>query len=467
MRIGSLMVLARLLTPKDFGLVGMATAFTGIFNMLRDFGLSAAAVQQDTVTDDQISTLFWINLLFGLMFALLCIVLAPVIGTFYHQPRLVTVMAVLGLGFVFNAAGTQHAVLLQRQMRFTAYSTIGVVSLMISTGVAIGGALLGFGYWSLVALSVAPSFISAIGLWWTTGWIPGMPRRRAGVRPMIRFGGTMTLSGVLGYVSYNIEKVLLGRFWGAEALGIYGRSYQLVNMPTGNLNSAAGEVAFAALSRLQGDHGRLRSYFLKSFSLVQAVTVPITIACILFSGDLIAVFLGPKWKAAAPILRLLAPTIFAFGIMNPLGWLLDSTGLVGRGLKLALVFSPLIILGYFVGLPYGPHGVAFAYSTVMILWTLPNAALCVRGTVISLRDVLITTGKPLASGVAAGALAMAARMACGHALSPLLRLLVGNSVLFIAFFGILLFVGGQKSFYLDLLRGLRGLSPVKDDMVSV
>ena len=128
----------------------------------------------------------------------------------------------------------------------------------------------------------------------------------------------------------NFEKVLLGRFWGADAIGIYGRAYQLINIPTDNLNSAAGEVAFSALSRLQDDPSRLKSYFLKGYSLVLALTLPITIACALFADDMIFVLLGPKWKDAAAIFRLLAPTILVFAIANPLSWLLSSIGLVGR-----------------------------------------------------------------------------------------------------------------------------------------
>src|SRR5439155_8460114 len=129
--------------------------------------------------------------------------------------------------------------------------------------------------------------------------------------------------------------------------------------------------AFSALSRLQNDPHRLKSYFLKGYSLVLALTLPITIACALFADDLVLVVLGPKWTAAAPIFRLLAPTILTFAIVNPLGWLISSLGMAARGLRMALVIAPIMIAGYIVGLPYGPKGVAFAYSTVMLLWVIP------------------------------------------------------------------------------------------------
>jgi O-antigen/teichoic acid export membrane protein len=460
-RLGSLMILARLLGPKDFGLVGMVTAFTGVLNLFRDFGLSAAAVQRATVTDDQISTLFWINILVGALLGLLAVAMAPVIGAFYHEPRLVAVTAVLAVGFLFNAAGVQHSAILQRQMRFTALAVVNTVGLIVGTAIAIGGARAGYGYWALVAMTIAAPLTGTIGLWLATAWVPGMPRRRTGIRSMMRFGGTLTLNGLVAYFAYNLEKVLLGRFWGADAIGLYGRAYQLVNIPTDNLNSAVGEVAFPALSRVQDDPQRLRSYFLKGYSLVLSFTVPVTIVCAFFADDVIFVLLGPKWKEAVVIFRLLAPTILIFAVINPLGWLIYSLGLVGRSLKIALVFAPLIIVGYVMGLPHGPKGVAFAYSAVMILWAIPHIAWCVHGTVVSVWDILLTAARPLASGIVAGGLAFGARYVYGQLLPPLPRLVLESSILLVTFLGMLLFFTGQKSFYLDLLRGLKEPSSAK------
>ena len=149
LRVGSLSVLARLLEPKDFGLVGMVTAFTGVLNLFRDFGLSAATVQRVTVTEEQTSTLFWINILVGTILTAVAVMLAPVVGTFYREPRLTLVTCVVATGFLLNAAGIQHSVRLQRDMRFTALSVIDIGSLIVSTGIAIGLAKAGYGYWLL------------------------------------------------------------------------------------------------------------------------------------------------------------------------------------------------------------------------------------------------------------------------------------------------------------------------------
>ena len=465
-RGGSLMILARLLGPKDFGLVGMVTAFTGVLNLLRDFGLSSATVQRVSVTEEQISTLFWMNMLVGTVLALLTSIMAPLLATFYREPRLFAVTLVLAAGFIFNAAGVQHSALLQRQMRFTAMAVIQIIALVVGTALAIAGAMAGYGYWALVAMTVCVPLMGTLGAWLCAGWLPGLPRRGTGIGSMMRFGGTVSLNSLVAYLSYNIDKVLVGRFWGADVLGIYGRAYQLVNIPTDNLNSAVGEVAFSALSRLQDDPPRLKSYFLKGYSLVLAMTLPLTIACVVFANDFVLVLLGPKWMGAVIIFRLLAPTIMIFALINPMGWLLLSLGLVRRSLNIALVFAPTIIVGYLVGLPFGPKGVAFAYSAVMALWVVPFIAWCVRGTAVRLREVLMALVPPLTSALAAGGIAFALRLTWGQLLTPLPRLFAENGVLLAAFLGLLLYVGGQKGFYVDLIRELKRPSGIKKAELS-
>jgi PST family polysaccharide transporter len=300
------------------------------------------------------------------------------------------------------------------------------------------------------------------GLWLVSRWVPGKPRKPAEFRSIIRFGGLMTLNGLIVYVASNFDKVLLGRFWGAEAIGLYGRAYQLIRIPIDSLNGAVGEVAFAALSRIQNDPERLKRYFLKGYSLVLGVTLPITIACAIFAEEIITVLLGPKWIEVAEIFRYLSPTILVFAVANPLGWLLNSAGQVGRSLRIALVFIPVAIAGYVLGLPYGPRGVASAYSVVTTISVVPIIAWCVRGSVISFWDVAKAIARPLISILLAACLAFGVRTFYGAYLSPLPRLLLEGAVMLFAYAGLLFFVAGEKSLYLDLFRSFRPSTPVEE-----
>ena len=466
LRIGSVMILSRMLNPTDFGLVGMVTAFTGILFLFRDFGLSSATVQRENVTDEQRSTLFWINVVVGVVLTALTVVFAPLVVRVYHEPRLLQITMVLSVGFLFNALGVQHSALLQRELRFTALAVINITALVLSTLVAIGIAELGFSYWALVAMALALPLTTTVGVWMAAAWIPGRPRRAEEIVSMMRFGGTLTLNSIVTYVAYNMEKVLLGRFWGPQVIGLYGRAYQLVNIPTDNLNQSIGEVAFSALSRIQNDRPRFRNYFLKGYSIVLAMTIPITIMCAFFSDDIIHVLLGPQWDAAAPIFRLLAPTILVIAMINPLAWVMFALGLVKRSLKTALVLAPIVMVGYLVGLPYGPTGVALGYSTAMIVWAIPHTAWCVHGTGISLGDILLSVGRPLLSGLVGAVIAFSVHHACIPLMPPIARLIVAGLVLLVVYGLILFYVVGQKELYLNVLQGLRKRSLVDEKALA-
>jgi PST family polysaccharide transporter len=457
-RIGSLVIMARLLEPGEFGLVAMVGAVTGVFNLLRDAGLSMATIQRATITDEQISTLFWINALLGVILTLACVAIAPFLVAFYHEPRLFWVTVALGAGFLFNSVGVQHSALLQRQMRFGSIAVIETVSLLVSTVAGIVMASTGFGYWALVGMALIVPAGNSVGVWLATAWVPGRPRRGVGVLSMMRFGGTVTLNMLVVYVAYNLDKVLLGRVRGADVLGIYGRAYQLVSIPTENFNGAVGSVAFSALSRLQHDPVRFRSYFLKGYSLVLAVTVPVTIACAVLANDIVLVALGPKWAAVAPLLRLLAPTILVFSVINPLSWLMLSNNLAGRSLRIALVIAPLVIAAYLVGLPRGASGVAFWFSAMMVLLAVPVSLWCVQGTVVAPRDLLEVASRPFLSGIAALMASFLAGPFIAQLPSPVLRLVTGGGLLVILYGWVLLYVMGQKGFYLDLFQRLTSRS---------
>ncbi len=459
-RLASIIVLGRLLDPTEYGLVGMVTAFTGILGMFGGFGLFQAAIQRDSLTNEQASTLFWLNILLGGLLTLACILMAPVVSRFYHEPRLVAIMSVMAIGFVITAAGAQHAAQLQREMRFGISVVIDLVALSISTIIAIAMALADFGYWAVVSSSVSLPLATTTALWLTSGWIPGLPKWRRGIGSMLNFGGMMTLAGLVAAANSSIDKLLLGRFWGAEALGLYGRAYHLIWFPCDNLNVTVGEVAFAALSRTKDDPARCKRYFLQGYSLVVALTLPLTVICALFAEDMIAVALGPKWGAAADIFRIMAPTILVFAILNPLGWLVNALGLVKRSLMMSLASAPLLIAGVAIGLPYGPKGVAVAYSAVMLAKVIPIAWWALHGTGIRTSEILLALVRPLAASIAAGGIAYAGHMIYGPIL-PLVPRLLADLVLFggVYLTGLLL-VAGQGALYVDVLRAVKPATSV-------
>ena len=339
LRFGFLIVAARLLEPKDFGLVAMVTVFTAVLDLFSTAGLSSATVQKSTVNTEQISTLFWINILVGVTLSIVCVLIAPLVVAFYHEPRLFWVTVVMGAGFIFNAAGVQHLALLQRQMRYATLAIIEFSCQLATFGLALCLALDGYGYWALVAAAIALPAAMTISTWTATGWIPGLPKRKADIRSMLHFGGTLTLNGVVSYVTVNFDKFLVGRVWGATALGNYSVAAQLITTPVSHLNLALGGVTFSALSRLQNDAVRFRSYFLKGYALNVSLTLPIIIFSAVFANDIVLVALGQKWADAAIIFQMLAPAVLFIALVNPLVWVLFASHRHVRSLLLALVIA--------------------------------------------------------------------------------------------------------------------------------
>jgi len=454
LRTGSMIIMSRLLFPQDFGLFGMVIAFTGFLGLFRDFGLSIASVTRPSITNDQLSTLFWLNVAVGSILAATSAAAGPFLVTFYDEPRLLPITIAVGIGFLFIGAGAQHRAILQRAMRFGTLGVIDTAALVLGIVGGIGMAAFGQGVWALVVMTVGPQMVSAAGAWFATRWIPGRPKRGTDVRSMLWYGGSVTFNSVIVYVAYNADKVLVGRFFGAEALGIYGRAFQLINLPTDNLTASVSQVVFPALARLQNDPARLRSYFLQGYNLLFALVLPLIVGCALFPEDIVRVFLGARWLEAASIFRLLAPTVLVFALINPLGWMLMTTGRMSRSVKLAILIAPTVIAGYTFGLRYGPEGVAFGFSAAMVLLTGPFVVWATHGTPISLLDMVKAVSPPSLS-IVVGAAVVASLSRYTQSIEPaFLRLVVETGLLFGTYSVMLLFALNQRSNYMKILGEL-------------
>jgi O-antigen/teichoic acid export membrane protein len=454
LQIGTTVILARLLSPTDYGLQAMVLTLTALFSLFKDAGLSVATVQRDTLTQEHISTLFWINVGLGTFLTIVVAALGPFLAAFYKDPRLLWLTVASASIFLFNSLSVQHKALLDRSMRFTTGVKIDMLSVVVGSAIAIGMAALGFGYWSLICQNISLPIVGTIATWIAMPWFPGRPRWTAELRSMVRFGGTVTLNGFVVYIAYNTEKILLGRFWGPAALGLYGRAYQLATLPVQQLTGSVGGVVFPVLSRLQGDPDRLRRFYLKAHSIVVSITVPVVLGCLIFSNEIVRTMLGQKWMAAAPILRLLAPAAMVFALMNPLSSLLRATGRVQRSLRIALVLAPVVIIGIIIGLRHGPTGVALGYSGAMLLLAGPLVAWAKHGTGITALDYWECIKRPLICGALGAAAGWLFKLGFYNVIRPVPMLFLGLTFAFAVYAWTLLFVMGQKDIYYDLVRHL-------------
>ena len=430
----------------------MAAAFIGFIGMFSEAGLATAAIQSSEVTHDQISTLFWINVAIGTILCALTALFAPAVVTFYGDPRLYWITVVSGSGFVVGGLTAQHQALIIRQMRFGTLAKIELISLTTSSAVGVIMAALGAHYWAIIGMGLASTVAKAVGVWLVVPWFPGLPRRNSNIRSMIWFGWLTTFRDLIVFFAWNADNILLGRVWGADALGLYGRAFQLATLPINQLNATVTRVAFSALSRLQNDPDRLARSFLQGYFLLLSFTLPIIITYPLFSEEIVRVVLGTSWLEVAPIFRLLAPAALVFALANPLSLLVTSTGHAGRALAIAAATTPPVIAGIALGLSNGPKGVALGYSLSMALIIIPSIGWSKRGTKISWGDFWGACKKPLLASLSAGVIGWVVRITLREVLPPIPYLMIGVSAVFFVYAWALLIVMGKKDVYTKLLR---------------
>src|SRR6266516_4123177 len=369
--IGTTVILARLLTPQAYGLIGMVAVMTGFISIFEDLGLSAATIQKEKITADQISTLFWVNV--GLSFAvmLLTIAIAPGVAWFYGEPRLTLITMGFAGGLLFGGLTVQHEALLRRQMRFGALAAIEIISIVAGLIVAINLAWRGAGYWSLVANQLVQGLTYAIGIWMVIGWRPGWPVRYSGVRSMFAFGGNLTGFHVINYFARNLDNMLIGRFWGSWQLGLYAKAYQLLLLPIDQINTPIAAVAIPALSRLTDSPERYRKTYLRILEKVAILTMPGVAFMIASSDWIVQLVLGPQWSEASRIFALLGIVGLVQPIANTTGWLFITQGRTGDMFRWGLIGSSIMIVSIIAGLPWGAMGVATSYSVVFLLVATP------------------------------------------------------------------------------------------------
>jgi PST family polysaccharide transporter len=426
-------VLARVLLPSDFGLVAMVTAVVGFVVVFREMGLSTATIQRETVTGEQVSALFWVNAGVGLLLTLLVAALAPLVAWLYREPRLLWITPAIASCFATTALAGQHRALLQRQMRFGALAVVDVVLELVQTGFGIGLALAGWGYWAIVVNVPLGHIAAAIGLWLTCRWRPSWPVKGGGVRPLLSFGGNLVGFNVASYLPRNLDKILVGRVWGEEQLGLYNKAYNLLLSPVSNINVPIAAVAVPALSRLQGSPEEYKRLYLQVVSVIALVAMPIAALMVVASEDLILVILGQRWMEAGVMLRLLGISALFQPIYHTHSWLQISLGRTDRLLRWGLISSALIIASFVVGLPFGARGVALAYSCTMVLMTWPCLWYAFRGTQIAMGDLLRAVTAAAVATLLAGGIAFCAVRWVG--IHGALARLVATTLLFVLVYG--------------------------------
>ena len=461
-------VLARLLTPGDFGLVLMIYALTGFVEMFKDMGLSTATVQVQKINHQQLSALFWLNVLLGATLTLLVAAASPLVSWFYHDARLTRMTIILSTTFLIGGLSTQHRAILTRQMRFTALGLTDLIGFCAGMVAAIAYALITHSVWALVVLQIVQNIVTTISSWIVARWIPSLPLRRSGVNGMLKFGANLAGFNFINYFARNMDNVLVGKYWGQAILGLYGRAYQLLMLPIMQISMPFSKVAIPTLSRLQNDPNKFRAYYRKGVMLLAFLGMPVVVLLFVTADETIRVCLGRQWGAAVPMFRVLAPAAF-FGTFNmATGWVYTSRGDSHRELRWGLLTFAVTVIAFLIAVPHGPVAVGGAFSIVYCTLTMgyPAFAYCFRGTPLRINDMVQAIWRPAAASLAAGAVLWASMpFLRGHG-AAVVTLAAASILYAIAYFAFWVILPGGMEFIRGVMSLAGHLRPKRARMAS-
>ncbi|HEY2758411.1 MAG TPA: lipopolysaccharide biosynthesis protein [Pseudolabrys sp.] len=425
----SLMILARLLTPADYGVFAMVTPFLWVLITMGDLGLASAVLQQPDLNERQASAIFQVNALTGLALAGLLLACSPLLGAFYGDARVSEIAAILSLVLVVSGFTAVQQALLRRALLFGVLLRAQIASSALSSTVAVALAWNGAGYWALVARALVDPLVYASVAWVSAAWWPRHAEWGDATKALLRFGRYYLGSSLIYSLARQADNVLIGWRYGSAELGPYALAYRLFFLPVQQITWPLGHVVVPTLSRLRDDPERLKRWYLKLLRLVTLAAFPPFFSLMVCADDVIAVTAGPQWSAAADILEILAPVGALQTAYSTCDWLLRARGLADRSFWWTVVSSAACLIGYIIGLPWGALGVASGLAVANLLFFLPGFLYATKGTSIGLIDAVKAMLPCFAVAFFAVAATWALRMEIASGWHPLARLLSTGAVI--------------------------------------
>ncbi len=366
-QFGVSMILSRLISPAEFGLIGMITIFISISNLLFDGGLTSSLIRTHKVDETDFSTVFFFNIISALLLYLILFISAPYIADFFHQNLLKTIIRIYGIVIIISSFSAVQNTKMTKELQFKKLSLLSLPSIIVGSIVAVYMAYNNYGVWSLVGSAISSTFFNSVILWLLSGWKPKLVFSVQKFKQHFFYGGKMTLAGVLDVVFTNIYQIIIGRYFSADKLGYYTRANSLMMLPVSNISSSLNKVSFPMFSKIQENQERLKNVYKRIMLMVLFMVAPIvTIMAVLISPLTILLF-GEKWLPITHIFQVLAVT----GILYPLHMynliILQIKGKSGLFLNLEIIKKILTVIVLVISLYFGFNGLLWGQVVFSIL----------------------------------------------------------------------------------------------------
>jgi O-antigen/teichoic acid export membrane protein len=412
-RLAVVVILARLLTPHDYGLAAMVLVFSSLVIIFSDLALGAALIQREHLSERDRSTVFWTGTAVGLAFTLVGLALSGPVAAFYGEPDVQPLFAALSLSFVVTSLGTTHTALMHRDMNFKS------LELRLMGGAVVGGvvgvvlALRGYGAWAIIGQQVAIALTSTVLLWVVSPWHPRFVFSLASLRSLGAFSLNVFGTRVVFYVNRNVDNLLIGRYLGSTALGLYAVAYNVMLAPLAQIAAPIVEVLTPAFARMQHDKRAIGVLWLRASRLVGSIVIPGMLGLALVAPEFVSVVLGDRWAGAVPVIQILAWVGLLQGMQRFNSAILQACDRTRTLLRCSLVTVAASIVAFVIGMQWGIVGVAAAYA-VASTFVEPYYGWCtMRATHVPVAEYLRNL-----RGVAAATAGMCAAVLVARGLLP-------------------------------------------------
>lgn len=398
-QLASLIILARILSPADYGLMAMAMVIAAFAALFRDVGTGAGIVQRESLDDELVQGVFRLNIGIGAALAIGCFALAGLIAQGFSEPQLARVLRTLSPLFLIASAGVVPQALLQRASNFQAIAKAELASALAGSSAGIATAIMGAGVYALVVQTLAATVTASALLFALSRWRPRPGGKVADAKPLLRFSGNLFIFNSLNYAHRNGDNLLIGRFLGPQDLGQYNIAYRILLFPLQNLTFVLGRTLLPAYSRHQRDRSLVAEHYLGVLGLIAFVSTPLMALVWALREPLLNEVLGEQWLPAAAVLAWLAPVGVCQSLVSTSGSALSALGRTATLRNLGMVGVPFLVLSFVLGLPWGIEGIAASYCIANLVWVYPVLSTVLRHMDRSFADALLAIWRPLASGV--------------------------------------------------------------------
>jgi len=389
----TLIILARLLTPDEFGLIASSLVVLGFLNIFRDLGISSAIIQKTNLNDELINSVYWIVLLIGIMMNLVLFFSAHLIAEFYNADKLTSILKVMSFSFSITSISIMHQALLERELKFKKIAICEMSAIIAGSLSAIVLAFLGFGIWSLVIQGLVNAFALTLILWLLNPYRPRFLFSFSEIKSIFKFSANLSGFNIVNYFVRNADYVLIQKYLGEEQLGYYNIAYRIMLYPLQNIASVFSRVMFPFYSKLQSDNARISEMYIRLVNNIALISFPLMLFITAASDVLLLSLLGEKWSSTIPILIILAPIGMIQSVYTPAGSIFQAKGRTDLWFKWGLFTGVIFVSAFVLGLKWGILGVSIGYLIANIITIYPGLRISLKLIDLPVSDFITSFGK--------------------------------------------------------------------------